>query len=154
MQASRSHLVIVIDEFGGMAGLATIEDILEEIVGEIADEYDEDERAPIEPLGDGRYRVVARLSLGELIELYDESEGREIRFDDGVEDEVDTVSGLIAYGLGRVPLPGAEVEAGGLRLTAEGARDRRGRMRVHAVVVEPVDPEPADAGAGHEQEEN
>ena len=49
---------------------------------------------------------------------------------------------------------GAEVEAGGLRLTAEGARDRRGRMRVHAVVVEPVDPEPADAGAGHEQEEN
>ena len=89
-----------------------------------------------------------------LIELYDESEGREIRFDDGVEDEVDTVAGLIAYGLGRVPLPGAEVEAGGLRLTAEGARDRRGRMRVHAVVVEPVDPEPADAGAGHEQEEN
>ena len=154
MQRDRNHIAVLVDEYGGVAGLISIEDILEEIVGEIADEYDEDERAPIEPLGDGRYRVVARLSLGELIELYDESEGREIRFDDGVEDEVDTVSGLIAYGLGRVPLPGAEVEAGGLRLTAEGARDRRGRMRVHAVVVEPVDPEPADAGAGHEQEEN
>lgn len=154
MQRDRNHIAILVDEYGGVAGLISIEDILEEIVGEIADEYDEDERAPIEPLGDGRYRVMARLSLGELVELYDEAEGREVRFDDGVDDEVDTVSGLLAYGLGRVPLPGAEVEAAGLRFTAEGARDRRGRMRVHAVVVEPVDPEPADDAAGHEQEEN
>ena len=141
MQRDRNHIAILVDEYGGVAGLISIEDILEEIVGEIADEYDEDERAPIEP-------------LGELVELYDEAEGREVRFDDGVDDEVDTVSGLLAYGLGRVPLPGAEVDAAGLRFTAEGARDRRGRMRVHAVVVEPVDPEPADAAAGHEQEEN
>ncbi|MDY0113689.1 MAG: hemolysin family protein, partial [Corynebacterium sp.] len=154
MQRDRNHIAVLIDEYGGVAGLISIEDILEEIVGEIADEYDEGERAPIEPLGDGRYRLVARLSLDELVELYDEAEGREIRFDDGVLDDVDTVSGLIAYGLGRVPLPGAEVEAAGLRFTAEGARDRRGRMRVHAVVVEPADPEPADAGTGHENEEN
>ncbi|WP_295626984.1 hemolysin family protein [uncultured Corynebacterium sp.] len=154
MQRDRNHIAVLVDEYGGVAGLISIEDILEEIVGEIADEYDEGERAPIEPLGDGRYRVVARLSLGELVELYDEAEGLAVRFDDGVEDDVDTVSGLIAYGLGRVPLPGAEVVAGGLRLTAEGARDRRGRMRVHTVVVAPEQPRPADAGAGHDQEEN
>ena len=67
MQRDRNHIAVLVDEYGGVAGLISIEDILEEIVGEIADEYDEDERAPIEPLGDGRYRVVARLSLGELI---------------------------------------------------------------------------------------
>lgn len=154
MQRDRNHIAVLVDEYGGVAGLISIEDILEEIVGEIADEYDEGERAPIEALGDGRYRVVARLSLGELVELYLEAEDREVRFDGGVEDDVDTVSGLIAFGLGRVPLPGSAVEAGGLRLTAEGTRDRRGRMRVHTVVVEPADPLPADAGAGHEHEEN
>ena len=138
MQRDRNHIAILIDEYGGVAGLISIEDILEEIVGEIADEYDEDERAPIEPLGDGTYRVVARLGLGELTELYDEAEGVEVLFDDGIEDEVDTVSGLLAYGLGRVPLPGAEVDIAGLRLTAEGTRDRRGRMRTRTVVVEHI----------------
>ncbi len=71
MQANRSHMVIVIDEFGGVAGLATIEDILEEIVGEIVDEFDEEELAPpSEELGPERYRVSARLSVSDLGELF------------------------------------------------------------------------------------
>lgn len=138
MQRTRNHIAILIDEYGSVAGLISIEDILEEIVGEIADEYDEAEQAPIEPLGDASYRVQARLSLGELVELYDEAHGRELVFDDEVTDEVDTVSGLLAYELGRVPLPGSYVEYAGLKFTAEGARDRRGRMRVRTVVVEPT----------------
>lgn len=136
MQRDRNHIAVLVDEYGGVAGLISIEDILEEIVGEIADEYDTEEVAPIEDLGGGTYRVVSRLSLGELAELYDEAHGIHIEFDDDITEDVDTVSGLLAYLLGRVPLPGVEVECAGLKFTAEGARDRRGRMRVHSVVVE------------------
>lgn len=136
MQRDRNHIAVLIDEYGGVAGLISIEDILEEIVGEIADEYDTEEVAPIEDLGGGSYRVVSRLSLGELADLYDENHGMQIEFDDDITEDVDTVSGLLAYLIGRVPLPGVEVEYAGLKFTAEGARDRRGRMRVHSVVVE------------------
>nr|WP_120491920.1 hemolysin family protein [Corynebacterium lactis] len=145
MQRNRNHIAVLIDEYGSVAGLISIEDILEEIVGEIADEYDAAEQAPIEPLGDGAYRVIGRLGLGELAELYEEGHGRVIEFDEDLQEEVDTVSGLIAYELGRVPLPGSHVEYAGLKFTAEGARDRRGRMRVTTVVVEPT--------AGREPEE-
>jgi CBS domain containing-hemolysin-like protein len=118
MQAARTHLVIVVDEYGGTGGLVTIEDILEEIVGEITDEYDV-ERPPVQHLDDGAVRVTARLPIEDLGELFD------------VElpaDEVETVGGLLAQALGRVPIPGAEAEVGGLRLIAEGTTGRRNRI--------------------------
>jgi CBS domain containing-hemolysin-like protein len=118
MQATRTHLVIVVDEYGGTAGLVTIEDILEEIVGEITDEYDV-ERPPVERLADGAVRVTARLPIEDLGEIFD------------VElpsDEVETVGGLLAQALGRVPIPGATATVGGLLLVAEGTTGRRNRI--------------------------
>lgn len=118
MQLTRSHVVIVIDEFGGTAGLATIEDVLEEIVGEIVDEYD-DEVAPITELGDGRFRVSARLGIEDLAEVFGLRVG-----DEGV----DTVLGLMAKELNKVPIPGSVVHWQGIELTAE-----RGSGRRHAI---------------------
>ncbi|MFI8976658.1 hemolysin family protein [Nocardia asteroides] len=126
MQRRRNHMALLIDEYGGIAGLVTIEDVLEEIVGEIADEYDTDETPPVEDLGDGRYRVSARLSVEDLGELY----GLEIE-----DEDVDTVGGLLAHELGRVPLPGSKVTVYGLVLRGEGGADARGRMRVNTVLA-------------------
>ncbi len=87
MQRDRNHMAVLVDEYGGIAGLVTIEDVIEEIVGEIADEYDTDETPPIEDLGDGTYRVSARLPVEDLGELFDvEIPG----------DEVETVGGFSA----------------------------------------------------------
>ena len=130
MQRDRNHMALLVDEYGAIAGLVTIEDVLEEIVGEIADEYDTDEVAPVEELGDKRYRVSARLPIEDLGELYD------IEFDEDL--DVDTVGGLLALELGRVPLPGAEVTWDGLRLRAEGGPDHRGRVRIGTVLVSPT----------------
>ncbi|MFP7364346.1 hemolysin family protein [Corynebacterium callunae] len=135
MQEEHNHIAILIDEYGGVAGLISIEDILEEIVGEIADEYDNREVAPIEKIGERTYRVVSRLSLDDLKETIEEELEQEVEFSEDVLDQVDTVGGLIAYELGRVPLPGATVESSGLKLIAEGERNRRGRLRMHSVVV-------------------
>jgi CBS domain containing-hemolysin-like protein len=128
MQAARTHIAIVVDEYGGTAGLVTIEDILEEIVGEITDEYDVAERPPVEELPDGSVRVTARLPVEDLAELF------------GVElpnDDVETVAGLLAQALGRVPIPGASAVVNGLRLVAEGTTGRRNR--IDTVLVRPVD---------------
>ncbi|MCK7641907.1 hemolysin family protein [Corynebacterium sp. P6145] len=145
MQLNRIHIALLVDEYGGIAGLISIEDILEEIVGEIADEYDSGEVAPIERLAPGRYRVVSRLTLEDLTDLVDEDLDIELEFGEDITDQVETVSGLIAYDLGRVPLPGASVRTCGLELTAEGGRDRRGRMRVKSVIVTVLDPETGSA---------
>ncbi|MDX2643217.1 hemolysin family protein [Streptomyces sp. PA03-1a] len=138
MQRERNHVAVVIDEYGGTAGVVTIEDILEEIVGEITDEYDR-EVPPVEELGGGRYRVTSRLDLGDLGELYG------VDLDD---EDVETVGGLLAKTLGRVPIPGASAVVGlpetasaphapaALRLTAEAPSGRRNR--IGAVLVEPV----------------
>ena len=134
MQRDRNHMALLVDEYGAIAGLVTIEDVLEEIVGEIADEYDTDEVLPWEALGDKQFRVSARLPLEDLTELFD---GLEI--DDDL--DVDTVGGLLAFELGRVPLPGAEVTWDGLRLRAEGGPDQRGRVRVGTVLVSAEEPE-------------
>lgn len=115
MQLSHSHLVIVVDEFGGTAGLATIEDILEEIVGEIVDEYDHDTPAVAE-LGEGRYRVSSRLPLDELGALFD------LDIDD---DDVETVGGLMAKQLNLVPIPGSRTVYGNIELIADRAIGRR-----------------------------
>lgn len=128
MQAARTHMAIVVDEYGGTAGLITIEDILEEIVGEITDEYDV-ERPPIERLDEDRVRVSSRLPVEDLGELFD------------VElptDEVETVSGLLAQALGRVPIPGAAVTVGQLTLEAEGTTGRRNRIDTVLVTRQPA----------------
>jgi CBS domain containing-hemolysin-like protein len=132
MQRDRNHMALLVDEYGAIAGLVTIEDVLEEIVGEIADEYDTDEVAPVEELGDGNFRVSARLPLEDLAELY------ELEVDEDL--DVDTVGGLLAHELGRVPLPGAEVTWDSLRLRAEGGQDHRGRVRIGTVLVRPTEP--------------
>jgi len=128
MQARQIHLAIVIDEYGGTAGLVTIEDILEEIVGEITDEYDK-EQPPVEWLGDGHARVTARLSVEELEELF----GVHIEAED-----VETVGGLLAQRLGRVPIAGSVATVAGLRLTAESLAGRRNR--IGTVTVERIPP--------------
>ena len=118
MQSQRIHVAIVIDEYGGTAGLVTIEDILEEIVGEIADEYD-DERAPVEWLSPGTARVTARLPVTELQELFGVTVDAE---------DVETVGGLLAHELGRVPIAGSQAVIAGLRLTAENLAGRRNKL--------------------------
>jgi CBS domain containing-hemolysin-like protein len=119
MQAQRTHIAIVVDEYGGTAGLVTIEDILEEIVGEITDEYDVAERPPVERLPDGAVRVTGRLPIEDLGELFETELPA---------DEVETVAGLLAQALGRVPIPGASADVAGLRLIAEGTTGRRNRI--------------------------
>jgi len=132
MQAARTHIAIVIDEYGGTAGLVTIEDILEEIVGEITDEYD-DERPPIERIDDDTARVSARLAVEDLAELFD------VTVPD--RDDVETVGGLLAESLGRVPIPGAHTRAYGLELIAENAGGRRNRIDT-VLVRRLAEPEP------------
>jgi CBS domain containing-hemolysin-like protein len=126
MQRDQTHFAVVVDEYGGTAGLVTIEDILEEIVGEITDEYDR-EAPEVEDLGDGRTRVVAGMHVDDLAELFD------VVID---EDAVDTVGGLIGKTIGRVPILGSTCEVAGLRLTAERMSGRR--HRIATVVVERV----------------
>jgi CBS domain containing-hemolysin-like protein len=118
MQARQIHLAIVIDEYGGTAGLVTIEDILEEIVGEITDEYDQ-EQPTVDWLAPGRARVTARLPVTDLEELF----GVSIEAED-----VETVGGLLAYALGRVPIAGSVATVAGLTLTAESLEGRRNRI--------------------------
>ncbi|GAA2070810.1 hemolysin family protein [Williamsia deligens] len=135
MQRLRNHMAMLVDEYGGIAGLVTIEDVLEEIVGEINDEYDTDEVPPVDDLGDERFRVSTRLPVEDLGELFD------VEIDD---DEVDTVGGLIALELGRVPLPGARIETHGLELVAEGGPNRQGRLRITSALARRVAPRDSD----------
>ncbi|WP_200259858.1 hemolysin family protein [Streptomyces sp. HSG2] len=133
MQKQRNHVAVVIDEYGGTAGIVTIEDILEEIVGEITDEYDR-ELPPVQDLGEARFRVTARLDIGDLGDLY----GLEA-YDD---EDVETVGGLLAKALGRVPIAGASStvdlpDGRTLRLTAEAASGRRNK--IVTVLAEPVE---------------
>ena len=140
MQAARVHMAIVVDEYGGTAGLVTIEDILEEIVGEIADEFDTEQPELVE-LSSGALRVSSRMHVEDLGERL----GLPL---DGEEEGIDTVLGLIAKRLGRVPIPGASIELDGWVLTAERGAGRRNR--IGSVLVERADEElaavTADAG--------
>ncbi len=124
MQLESNHLAMVVDEYGGIAGLVTLEDLIEELVGDISDEYDH-EVVEVEDLGGGRFRVSARLPVDELGELFD------IELDD---DDVDSVGGLLTKALGRLPLAGSVATYSGLILTAERTEGRR--KRLSTVLVE------------------
>jgi len=131
MQDAVFHQAIVVDEFGGVAGLVTIEDALEEIVGEVVDEHDRSAPDAVK-LPTGGYRVPARFPLDELGELFD------VEIED---DEVETAAGLLAKALGKVPIPGSRVSTHGLILLAERAEGRRRRLTSIVVVKEAGDDE-------------
>jgi putative hemolysin len=118
LQRRKVHIAIVLDEYGGTAGLVTIEDLLEEIVGEIQDEYDVEEPMIVR-LSDSEARVDGRAAVDDLADLFDTQLGLED------EDEYDTVGGLIYHRIGGVPAPGDQVEVDGLRLTVESTDGRR-----------------------------
>ncbi|WP_417715005.1 hemolysin family protein [Promicromonospora alba] len=145
MQASASHIALVVDEYGGVAGLVTIEDLLEEVVGELTDEHDTVPVQEVEDLGDGVFRVPARLPVDELGDLFD------LRLDD---DDVDTAGGLLAKVLGKVPLAGSSVEVGGVHLEAERVEGRR--KQISTILVHRTEPaaEPDDSNGGPDQHDH
>lgn len=124
LQLESNHLALVVDEYGGIAGLVTMEDLIEELVGEISDEYDR-ETAASEQLAENLFRVSARMPVDELGDLFG------IELDD---DDVDTVGGLLTKHLGRLPVVGSMATVDGLQLTAERTEGRR--KRVVTVLVE------------------
>jgi CBS domain containing-hemolysin-like protein len=124
MQLESNHLAMVVDEYGGIAGLVTLEDVIEELVGDISDEYDR-EAAQVEDLGGGRFRVNARLPIDELGELF----GLDIE-----DDDVDSAGGLLAKELGRLAQSGERVTVSGLVLEAERTEGRR--KRISTILVE------------------
>lgn len=134
MQRDQNHFAVVIDEYGGTAGLVTIEDILEEIVGEIDDEFDR-EGPGVEQLEDGSTRVPAAMHIDDLAELFD------VTLE---EDEVDTVGGLLAKTNGLVPILGSHCEVAGLSLTAERMAGRR--HRIATVIVRRLSDETSSTG--------
>lgn len=134
MQRDQNHFAVVIDEYGGTAGLVTIEDILEEIVGEIDDEFDR-EGPGVEQVADGSTRVPATMHIDDLAELFD------VTLE---EDEVDTVGGLLAKTNGLVPILGSHCEVAGLSLTAERMAGRR--HRIATVIVRRLADETSAAG--------
>ena len=116
MQARRIHMAIVVDEYGGVAGLVTLEDIVEEIFGEIQDEYDQGEEAPFQKLGDGSYLFQGRIDLDDFNDIMES---------DLPSDEADTLGGYIYSQLGRVPTVGETVQTENLLLTVEQVSARR-----------------------------
>jgi CBS domain containing-hemolysin-like protein len=134
MQAKRKHVAVVVDEYGGTAGLVTIEDVLEEIVGEITDEYDE-AQVEVEQLAGGSTRVSSRYPVDDLEDICG------VAIED---DDVDTVGGLMAKHLGRVPIPGSVIEAHGLRFEAEAPTGRRNR--IGTVLISRLEPVEEDLG--------
>ena len=134
MQTGRFHMALAVDEYGGTAGLVTMEDLLEEVVGELTDEHDPELPEVVE-VAPGTYRVPARLALDELGELFD------LEIDD---DDVDTVGGLLTKAIGRVPLPGAAGDTQGVHLQAEEATGRRRQVSTILASRTPVPEEDTD----------
>ena len=134
MQTGRFHMALAVDEYGGIAGLVTMEDLLEEVVGELTDEHDPELPEVVE-VAPGTYRVPARLALDELGELFD------LEIDD---DDVDTVGGLLTKAIGRVPLPGAAGDTQGVHLQAEEATGRRRQVSTILASRTPVPEEDTD----------
>jgi CBS domain containing-hemolysin-like protein len=134
MQRTSAHVAVVVDEYGGTAGLVTLEDIVEEVVGEISDEFDAEE-PDVEPLEDGVYRVPARMHIEDVGDLF----GLDVE-----DEDVDTVGGLLAKSLGRVPIAGARGTFDGLELMADRFEGRRKQLAT--VIVRRL---PENHGAEH-----
>jgi magnesium and cobalt transporter len=126
---SRNHMAIVVDEYGGVAGLATIEDVLEQIVGEIDDEHDPEEAASIQLQSDGRYLVLALTRVDDFNQYFDAELNDE---------EYDTVGGLIMHELGRLPRRGEQIDYAGFRFKVL----RGDRRRLHTLEVTRLPPAP------------
>jgi putative hemolysin len=144
MRGARRHIAIVVDEYGGTAGLITLEDVVEEIVGEIHDEYDREESL-VEPIEDPAliaFRLDGKVSIPDLRDLFDLPDAPE---ED--EDEYDTVGGLIVHRVGRIPLPGAVVQFRDVTLTVEAAEPRRVAKVIATRPRPPVEPGDAEADA-------
>ena len=124
-RASRNHMAIVVDEYGGVSGLVTIEDVLEQIVGDIDDEYDFDEAADNIVLDNaGRYRVKATTEIADFNEAFSTHLP---------DDDFDTIGGLVIHHLGRLPKRGETVQISGLRIQVLRADSRR----VHTLLIDP-----------------
>jgi magnesium and cobalt transporter len=137
-RASRNHMAIVVDEYGSAAGLVTIEDVLEQIVGDIEDEHDFDEGAFIYKRGKGEYTVKARTSIEDFNEYFGSSlEGGDL----------DTVGGLVVHAFAHLPTRGERVEIDGFRFTIMRADSRR----VHLLTVRPPAGQMPDTGSGEAQ---
>jgi CBS domain containing-hemolysin-like protein len=131
MQAKRVHMSVVVDEYGGTAGVVTIEDIVEEIVGEILDEYDFAEEMPYEQLQEGEYIFSGGIDVDDVNQIAGSQIPKETS---------ETLGGYIYSQLGKVPIPGEVVEAGGLRLVVEQVVGRRIR-KVRAILIKETSPE-------------
>ena len=129
LQQRRVHMAIVIDEYGGTAGLVTIEDILEELVGEIRDEYDESEEPMIKPLAGGAYEIDSRALIDDVNDLLQTNLSNE---------ESDTLGGFVYNMLGKVPAAGEAIEVEGVRMQVMNVDDRRiGKVYVSRVAHSP-----------------
>jgi CBS domain containing-hemolysin-like protein len=129
MQARRVHMAVVVDEYGGVAGMVTMEDIVEEILGEIQDEFDQGEESPYQELAGGEYIFQGRVDLDDF---------NEVMNSDLPTDEADTLSGFIYNHFGRVPANGENLQVGDLLLTVEQVSGRRIRkVRARRVTTAP-----------------
>ena len=135
MQRESTHVAIIVDEYGGTAGLITLEDLIEELVGDISDEYDH-ERPEYTLNDDGTFRLSARLGIDELGEIF----GRELE-----DEDVDTVGGLLAKHLGMVPIVGSEIEIDGIHIRAIGSSGRRHQVDMLQAWYEPPHDEQQNA---------
>ena len=135
MQRGQIHMAIVVDEYGGTAGLITIEDIIEEIVGEIGDEYDEDQEQ-FEWLSENKVRVQATIHLEDLVKELD------TEIDLTIYQGVDTIGGAMAKVLGRVPIPGSHFMFGVWKVTAERPIGRR--RRISSMIIERTEDQSED----------